>query len=177
MSISLAINDLRLDNLAAEAMSAARPAAQAGAQVLYEAVKANVSRIRKVSGNLDRAIFQKFIENEARAGLASYRISWSRKKAPHGWMLEFGFMQRYELARDARGRVFPMVRPEMKGKPKPKGRASQAVKDAYYVPRKGGPKQIPGKAFIRSAASRMPQARQAMADRFFSELQAKGLIR
>jgi hypothetical protein len=51
------------------------------------------------------------------------------------------------------------------------------VKDAYYVPRKGGPLQIPARAFIRSAASRMPQAQKAMADRFFAELKAKGLIK
>jgi len=177
MSITLDIKSLGFDELEASALEAVRPAAQAGAQVLYDQVKANVSRIRKVSGNLDRAIFQKFIENESRADLSSYRISWSRKKAPHGWMIEFGFMQRYELARDARGRIFPMVRPEMQGKPKPKRRATQAVKDAYYVPRKGGPRQVPARAFIRSAASKLPAAQRAVAERFFAELKAKGLIK
>lgn len=177
MSITLSSGDLGLDALDAAALEAARPAAQAGAQVLYDAVKANVSRIRRVSGNLERAIYQAFADAESGTGRATYRVSWNRKKAPHGWWLEFGFLQRYELARDARGRIFPMVRPEMRGKPKPKRRASQAAKDAYYVPRKGGPRQVPGKAFIRSAASKMPLAQQAMADRFFAELKAKGLIR
>jgi hypothetical protein len=36
---------------------------------------------------------------------------------------------------------------------------------------------VPAKAFIRSAASRMPQAQDAMRDRFFAELKAKGLIK
>lgn len=177
MSITLDIKSLGFDELTASALEAVRPAAQAGAQVLYDAVKANVSRIRKVSGNLDRAIYQKHIDEAARPGVASYKVSWNKAKAPHGYLVEFGFLQRYELARDARGRIFPMVRPEMQGQPKPKRSAPQAVKDAYYIPRNGGPKQIPGKAFVRSAASRLPQAKQAAADRFFAELRAKGLIK
>jgi len=176
MSITLALKDLGLDQLAAESLEAVRPAAQAGAQVLYDQVKANVARLRKVTGNLDRSIYQAHMDDTA-PGRSGYRISWNKSKAPHGYLVEFGYLQRYEIARDARGRMFPMVRPEMVGKPKPKRSASQAVKDAYYVPRKGGPLQIPAKAFIRSAASKMPQARQAIADRFFSELQAKGLIK
>lgn len=179
MSFSIALNsvDLGLDEIDAEALAAARPAAQAGAQVLYDAVKANVSRLRRVTGNLASSIYQAHVDGEERPGHSSYRVSWNKKKAPHGYLVEFGYLQRYEIARDSRGRMFPMVRPEMQGKPKPKRSAAQSVKDAYYVPRKGGPRQIPGKAFIRSAASRMPQAQQAMADRFFAELKAKGLIR
>ena len=177
MSITLTLKDLGLEELAAEATEAARPAAQAGAQVLYDQVKANVSRLRKVTGNLDRSIYQKHIDEEAAPGRASYRISWNKSKAPHGHLVEFGYLQRYEIARDARGRLFPMVRPERVGDPKPKRSAPQSVKDAYYMPRKGGPVQVAAKAFIRSAASKMPQARQAMVDRFFSELKAKGLIK
>ena len=177
MSISLDIKGLGLDDLDAAALEAVRPAAQAGAQVFYDQVKANVSRLRRVTGNLDSAIYQAFMDGASSPSLASYRVSWNKSKAPHGHLVEFGYLQRYEIARDERGRMFPMVRPEMQGKPKPKRSAPQAVKDAYYVPRKGGPKQIPGKAFIRSAASKAPQARQAMADRFFAELQAKGWLK
>jgi hypothetical protein len=50
--------------------------------------------------------------------------------------------------------AFTFVRPEAKGKPKPKRKASQAVKDAYYVPRKGGPKQIPARPFVRPALAK-----------------------
>jgi hypothetical protein len=172
LSITMTGADLGLDALVDEAQAAARPAAQAGAQVLYDQVKANVARLRRVTG-----IYQAFADGESGEGRATYRISWNQKKAPHGHLVEFGYLQRYEIARDARGRMFPMVRPEMQGQPKPKRSASRAVKDAYYVPRKGGPLQIPGKAFLRSAWSRAPQAQAAMAERFFSELQKKGLLK
>jgi hypothetical protein len=187
-SITMKGADLMLDELADEALDAARPAAQAGAQVLYDQVRANVQRLPRRTGKLLRSIYQKYLEDEAAPGRSSYRISWRKKRdsgeslgssssAPHGWLVEFGHLQRYEIGRDARGRYFALVRPEMKGKPKPDRKASQAVKDAYYVPRKGGPLQIPGKAFLRSAWSRAPQAQAAMEKRFFEELQRKGLIK
>lgn len=179
MSFAITLNsqELGLDELGAEALAAARPAAQAGAQVLYEAVKSNVSRLRKVTGNLAASIYQAHIDAEERPGHSAYRVSWNKKKAPHGYLVEFGYLQRYEMARDARGRFFPMVRPEKIGQPKPKRSAPQSVKDAYYVPRKGGPKQIAGKAFLRSAAGRAGQAKDAMRDRFFAELEAKGVLK
>lgn len=188
LSITMKGADLMLDALADEALDAARPAAQAGAQVLYDQVRANVQRLHRKTGKLLRSIYQKHLQDEAAPGRASYRISWrkgsetgaelgSASSAPHGYLVEFGYLQRYELGRDARGRIFPLVRPEMQGTPKPKRSAPQAVKDAYYVPRKGGPLQIPGKAFLRSAWSRAPQAQAAMEKRFFEELQRKGLIK
>ena len=73
--------------------------------------------------------------------------------------------------------MFPKVRAEMVDQPKPKRSAPQSVKDAYYVPRVGGPRQIPGKAFLRGAVSRAPQAHDAMRERYFAELQAKGHIK
>jgi hypothetical protein len=175
--IELKAADLGLDVLAAEALAAARPAAQAGAQVLYDQVKANVGRLGRKTGNLAASIYQAYNEGQSGDGRASYSVSWNKKKAPHGYLVEFGHLQRYEIARDPLGRMFPMVRPEMIGQPKPRRRASQAQKDAYYVPLAGGPRQVPAKAFIRSAASRMPQAQDAMRDRFFAELKAKGLIK
>ena len=44
----------------------------------------------------------------------------------------------------------------MRGQPKPRRRASQAQKDAYYVLRRGGPVYIPGKAFMRQALISVP---------------------
>ncbi len=169
--------DRQLDAIGQGVVEAARPAAQAGAQVLYDAYVSNLARIRRVTGNLRRAAYQAYMDGDTAGGRASYRVSWNTTKAPHGHLIEYGFLQRYEMARDSRGRIFPMVRPEMRGKPKPKRRASQAVKDAYYVPRKGGPLQIAAKAPLRSAASQVPRARQAMLDRFYATLRAKGHIR
>lgn len=176
-AIALGSADLGLEELNSQALAAARPAAQAGAQVLYDAVTSNVARLGRVTGNLAASIYQAHIDSEERPGHSAYRISWNKKKAPHGYLVEFGYLQRYEMARDARGRFFPMVRPEKIGKPKPKRSAPQSVKDAYYVPRKGGPKQIAGKAFLRSAAGRAGQAQDAMRERFFAELQAAGVLK
>lgn len=176
-AITMSAADLGLEALADDALAASRPSAQAGAQVLYDQVKANVARLRRVTGNLADSIYQAFIDGDATPGRSGYRVSWNKKKAPHGFLVEFGHLQRYEIARDERGRMFPMVRPEMQGQPKPKRSAPQSVKDAYYVPRKGGPLQIPAKAFLRSAVSRMPQAQAAMRDRWFAELQKQGHIK
>ncbi|MGQ3051102.1 MAG: HK97 gp10 family phage protein [Roseateles sp.] len=176
-SIALTTADLGLDALGVESLAAVRPAAQAGSQVLYDAVKANVARLRRKTGNLDNSIYQAYADTESSANRAVYRISWNKRKAPHGHLVEFGYFQRYEIARDARGRMFPMVRPEMRDQPKPKKSAPQSVKDAYYVLRSGGPKQIPAKAFVRGAASKAGLAQDAMRDRFFAELKAKGLIK
>ena len=176
-TITMSNVDLGLDALNAECLAAARRLAQPGAQVLYDQVKANVARLGRKTGNLSRAIYQAYVDGEAGPGKASYRVTWNKSKAPHGHLVEFGYLERYELARDARGRIFPMVRPEMRGKPKPGRRAAQAVKDAYYVPRKGGPKQIPAKAFVRNAYSKAPLAQEAMRKRFIAELRQKGLIK
>lgn len=140
------------------AEAAARPAAQAAAQVLYDAVKANVARIRKHTGNLDRSIYQAFSIDNSGPGRATYHISWNAKKAPHGHLVEYGHMQRYVYYRDEQGNIRPKIRPGMEGKPKPKQRASQAVKDAYYVPLPGGPRLVAARPFVRPALAKMGEA-------------------
>jgi len=150
--------------------AAARPAAQAGAQVLYDAVKANVRRLGKKTGNLEGAIQQAYATKEGRAGFARYDISWSHIKAPHGHLLEDGWIQRYAVYMGKNGKWYTLVRPEKRGTPKPKRSAPQSVKDAYYVLRPGGPVQHPAKAFVRSAAQYIPAAEDAMEKRFFEEL-------
>ena len=143
------------------AEEAARPAAQAAAQVLYDAVKANVARIKKHTGNLDRSIYQAFSIDNSGPGRATYHISWNARTAPHGQLVEYGHMQRYVYYQDEQGNVRPMVRPEMQGKPKPKGRAPQAVKDAYYVPLEGGPRLVAARPFIRPAVAKFGEAMDA----------------
>lgn len=178
--ITLDLHALRatLDATAEDFAAAARPAAQAGAQVLYDEVKRNVGRIKRKTGNLAASIYQAYSSNNSTpGGVQTYHVSWNASKAPHGGLVEFGHLQRYEIVRDDRGRMYPMVRPEMRGKPKPKRRASQAEKDAYYVPLAGGPRQIPAKPFIRSAIDRMPEAQKAMSARFIAELSARGVLK
>ena len=154
--------DRLLDGLEADVGRALRPAAQAAAQVFYDEVKKNVSQIKTVTGNLSRAIYQAHMpESSIEGQRESYRISWNWRKAPHGGLVEGGHMQRYKYYQNAQGQVRPMVRPGMDGRKKPAKRASQAVKDAYYVPLEGGPRQIPGKFFLRRAFDKSAVAQGA----------------
>lgn len=155
-----------IDKIEADVKKAIRPAAQAGAQVLYNEVKLNVSRIKSLTGNLNESIYQVFsqsksVESGDGYSKAVYEISYNHTKAPHGYLIEKGRLQRYRYYQNAQGQVRPMVRPGMDGREKPSKRASQAVKDAYYVTL---PKSIhiPGKAFVRNAQDKTPQAVAAM---------------
>ncbi len=99
----------KVNKLGAGAVEAARPAAQAGAQVFYDAARANAPRSRKghwfygtsykvsgkrywfEAGSLQRAIYQAYsADNSNNQGLATYHVSWNAKKAPYGYMVEFG---------------------------------------------------------------------------------------
>lgn len=140
------------DELGDAAEEAARPAAQAAAQVFYDAAKVNVSRIKRVSGNLADAIYQVYSQDNSGPGFATYHVSWNARKAPHGGLVEYGHWQRYVVVNTKNG-PRNAVRPEKQGLPKPRRRASQAEKDAYYVPRPGGSVYVPGKAFMRRAAN------------------------
>lgn len=151
-----------LNDLGVAAEEAVRPAAQAGAQVLYDAVKGNVSRIGRVSGNLAASIYQAYSQTNSGPLTATYHVSWNHTKAPHGGLVEFGHWQRYQIVRTKGGMLVTAVRPEKAGQSKPRRRASQAEKDAYYVPRPGGPVYVPGKAFMRGAlATHSAQALEA----------------
>lgn len=177
-SMRLDLGDLGMDELADGAQAAARPAAQAGAQVFYDRVKANVGKLGRKTGNLQRSIYQVFSQDNSSLGRAQYHVSWNNKKAPHGHLVEYGHVQRYVVYIDKRGEWKTAVRPQMAGKPRPKRSAPQSVKDAYYVPLKGGPRLVAPKAFLRPATT--PEvaraARNAMVDRYWLTLQEKGLL-
>ena len=151
-----------LDALGDAASGAVRPAAQAGIQVLYEQIKINVASLGRVTGNLDNSIYQYYSDENSKEGLrASYNASWNHKKAPHGHLLEFGWLQRYQYFQDDQGHVRPMVRSEMQGRPRPKRRSSQAEKDSYYVTLPGGPRWMPGRWFVTRAQDQLEQAYKA----------------
>lgn len=187
-----AIKDL-FDSAESEMYAAARVAAQAGSQVLYDQVKQNVSKIGVQKGNLKNAIYQVFDkESSVKVGtfagrdvysMATYSISWRTARtgtgtiAPHGALIEYGYLQRYASYVGKDGKWYTAVRPEMQGKPKPRRNAPQSVKDAYYVPRKGGPIQHPARPFIRSAVSAFDRAAEAMTAAFTAELQRKGVAK
>lgn len=156
---------------------ASRPAAQAGAQVLYEAVKTNVAALRRGTGKLSQSIYQKHSPEQSVGGRQVYNISWNYRKAPHGHLIEWGWIQRYVVYQGNDGQIRPLVRPGMEGLPRPKRGASRAQKDAYYVPLPGGPRQVAGKAFVRSAQSQFPKAQAAMEAEFLNQLRKRGVIR
>lgn len=147
-----------LAQLGDQVEEAARPAAQAGAEVLYKEVQANVSKIRRKTGNLARSIYQAYSENNSSPGRATYHVSWNAKKAPHGHLVEYGHLQRYEYYKDEKGNIRPKVRAGMEGKPRPKsGSRNRAALDAYYVTLPN-PKQVAARPFVRPAMSKFPQA-------------------
>lgn len=107
-NLDLGAIDSWLRDLDEDVASAIRPAAQAGAQVLYQAVKLNVPRSKKGhwfhgtsfkvngkkywfnSGTLQRAIYQVYSRDNSSASMATYHISWNHQKAPYGFMVEYG---------------------------------------------------------------------------------------
>lgn len=161
------------DALEADVQKAVRPAAYAATKVIYDAVKVNVGKLGKKTGNLDKAIYHVFAESKSGPGRATYEISWNASKAPHGHLVEFGHIQRYAVHLGKDGKWYTVVRPSMRGKPKPKRRASQAAKDAYYVLRKGGPQQIAAQPFMRPAIYKTGEAIAAAEKRFFEVLGQK----
>jgi hypothetical protein len=138
-------------------------ATQAGAQVFYDEVKGRAQGFAN-SGNLARSIYQYRNKDEQRPGHAQYKISWRKggkakddASAPtglpiaaHGILVEYGWLQRYQSYVGSDGQWHTAIRPEMRGKPAPKRRAAQSVKDAYYVLRKGGPIQHLPRSFLRA---------------------------
>lgn len=108
VSVDAAGIDALMNGLAGSADEAARPAAQAGAQVFYDEVKRLVPKSEKghwfhgtsfkingkkywfESGTLSRAIYQVYSRNKSGAGVATYHVAWNHQKAPYGFMVEFG---------------------------------------------------------------------------------------
>lgn len=148
----------------------ARPIAQAGADVVYEQVRSNVAALPANTGNLYKSIYQVYSERRSTADRAvyavSYRTGWGVKAdrkgggtiAPHGHLLEYGWVQRYQVYIDKNGNFKTAIRPENYGKKPPRRRASQAEKDAFYMPRPGGPVQWVAKPFMRPAIDSSKQA-------------------
>ena len=146
LSIDMSAFESDMEQLADRAEKAARPAAQAGAQVLYERVKANVAALGRKTGNLDSSIYQAYSANNSGEGKATYHISWNASKAPHGHLVEWGYIKRWQSI---------MINGKwvtLKNRPL------------------ATPVQVPGKAFVRRAKDAMPQAQEAMRAKFLEVL-------
>lgn len=117
--------DAALDALLAASQKAVRPAAQAGAEVMYQEARIRCpvsgeghwfhgSSFRKTGqkywiepGTLRDAIYQVFSKDNSSAfgggyRNATYQVAWNHKKAPHGFMVEFG---------TSRAAAHPFLRP------------------------------------------------------------------
>lgn len=156
-----------IDALEGRAAEAIKPAAAAGAKVLYDGVKMNVAALGRVTGNLERSIYRTLSQSNSNDSRTVYHVSWNHIKAPHGHLVEYGYMQRYRTYALKNGQIRTMVRPDKVGTPRPSRNAPQSVKNAYYVPLET-PRHIPGRAFVRSAAVLFPAAQDAAEQVFYS---------
>lgn len=89
---------------AAELGRATRPAAQAGAQIIYDRAKvlapeSSAPHIFNIEGrkygpfppgNLRDSIYQAFSRDNSYSDVSTYHISWNADKAPYGGMVEHG---------------------------------------------------------------------------------------
>lgn len=90
-----------------------RPSAQAGAQILYDEVKTNVRKLGRVTGNLERSIYQVYSKDQSINGRAEYHISYNASKAPHGHLLEDGTKTEFGTTRSP---AYPFMRPAFDSK-------------------------------------------------------------
>jgi hypothetical protein len=138
-----------VDALREDVAAALRPAAQKGAQLLYEQVKANVAAIGGETGNLQSSIYQVFSEYKSTPNVsAEYHISWNGAKAPHGHLVEYGYIQRYQRVISRKTGKWITLKNK----------------------RLATPKQIPPRAFIRRATAQFPAALQATETEFMARL-------
>lgn len=110
MSVNTSGLDALLTQIGDDVTKAARPAAQAAATVLQEAARSNVRNSDKghwfhgtsfkktgkkywfEPGTLRQAIYQVYSKTNSneQQGVATYHVSWNYKKAPYGFMVEYG---------------------------------------------------------------------------------------
>jgi len=138
--------DAGLDAVLARARAAVRPAAQAGAQVYYNEVKLNVSRIGKKTGNLDSSIYQVYSKDNSNKDRATYHISWNNQKAPHGHLVEFGHIQTRKVYVGSDGNWY----------------TSKVLLS--------NPKQVGARPFVRPAFGKSQAALEAANARFVAEM-------
>ena len=135
INVDVSAMNLMIDGISEQLADAARPAAQAGSQVLYDEVRRNVSALGRKTGNLDRSIYQVFSASNSGEGVATYHVSWNARKAPHGHLVERGYIQKYQVVMTKSGKWITLKDRPLKT-----------------------PIQIPAKAFVRRAIDKFPAA-------------------
>ena len=116
-----------------ELQKATRPAAQAGAQIIYAAARLNAPVSKRphkfygthkvygpyAPGNLRDSIYQVFSKDNSYKDVSTYHISWNADKAPYGAMVEFGTSK--SPARSFIGKAVTETRTQVR----------QAIKERY----------------------------------------------
>lgn len=116
-----------------ELQKATRPAAQAGAQIIYDAARLNAPVSKKphkfygthkvygpyAPGNLRDSIYQVYSKTNSYKDVSTYHISWNADKAPYGAMVEFGTSK--SPARSFIGKAVTETRTQVR----------QAIKERY----------------------------------------------
>ena len=128
----------RMGTMVVQCGEAARPAAQAGAQVFYDRVRELVPTSLKGhwfhgtsfqqygtkywfdAGALKASIYQVYSKDNSGQGFATYHIAWNHKKVPYGFMVEFG---------TSKAPAHPFIRPARDQAEK----VRQAVHDRYVA--------------------------------------------
>lgn len=92
-----------------EVEGAVAPAVSAAAEVIVVLAKSNIAQLTKSgvgTGNLYRAMYKKYVTEESIDGQkATYTVTWRTAKnglprAPHGHLLEYGWIQKYARYQD-----------------------------------------------------------------------------
>ena len=127
--------DALFDQLGDQLEASVRPAAQAGAQVLYDQVTQNVAALGTKTGNLAQSIYQAFSPENSGNGKAEYHVSWNARKAPHAHLIEYGHIQKFKVYMGKDGKWYTNKRAPL-----------------------NAPKQIAAHPFIRPAMSKFNDA-------------------
>lgn len=137
-----------VDGMRQDVETASRPAAQAGAQFIYNQVRQNVGRLGQKTGNLQRSIYQVYSKDQSVSGQEVYHISWNARKAPHGHLVEYGYKQIHQVVKDRRSGKWITLKKK----------------------RLATPKQVPPRPFVRPAMAQFPQALKAIETEFYKRL-------
>lgn len=172
VTVDLSSVDRAMDGVVDKARKAARPAAQAMAQVLYDEMRRRVPVGKKAgffmgtsyaktgqkyffeAGNLKRWVYQHH-QAKSTPGHVFYSVGVNEKKAPYGHMVEYGYMMRYEVSFDPKTGRFTTH----KDRPLP------------------APKLVAARPFVRPAMAKFEAARQAGRQRLLQELAEAGVLK
>jgi HK97 gp10 family phage protein len=141
-----------LTELGAKATEFVRPAAQAGAQVLYDEVKVNAEKIRRKTGNLASSIYQAYSQDNSDNTRATYHVSWNARKAPHGHLVEFGHLQTRKAYIGSDGKWYT----SKEKLPEPKHVAAQPFVRPAYDAKRTAALQVSKETFLRLMREVMP---------------------